>query len=212
MQTWLFAPTTNFTAVLIAAVVVAGVVLGPFLAKLAELRYERRRRRQRQADMVVALRAEIGVGRERIADQSRATELQYLLAAEFPFGPSDRTDFVFESLKGELLLLPQPAIEGVVRYYKLAEQSNVLIDYLLKEQYREQGPAQRRKYAENIVAALRDQDVAATAALRALDYQLSPEGERTRRATPPNEAVVFLSNLLSLATLAGLITLMESMR
>jgi hypothetical protein len=207
VPTWLFSPTiTPFTAMLLAAIVVAGVVVGPFLAKLAELRYEARRRRQRQADMAVALRAEIGAGRERIADQSRESELKYLLANDFPFGPSDRTDFVFGGLKSELLLLPQPVIEGVVRYYKLAEQSNLLIDYLLKEQYGTQGPDERRKYRENIVAALRDQDAAAIAAIRALDYYLDGVRER-RRLGPPNETVALLSNILSLALLAGLLAL-----
>ncbi len=203
---WLFAQTTNFTALLIAAIVVAGVVIGPFLAKLAELRYERRRRERREMDMAIALRAEISAGRERVIDQAREPEANYLLANEYPFGPSDRTDFVFESLKGEIVVLPQAVIESVVRYYKLAEQSNRLIDYLLKDQYLQQGPDERRKYAQNIIAALKDQDNAAMDALIALSTFM---GSRHRAAAQPmHEDLRWLDGVLNTLLIAALLVIL----
>ncbi len=157
-------------------------------------------------DMAIALRAEIGAGRDRVIDQAREPELRYLLENEYPFGPSDRTDFVFESLKAEVVVLPQSVIESVVRYYKLAEQSNRLIDYLLKEDYKQQGPAERRKYAQNIIAALKDQDAAALEALVALNGFLG--GRRRTETQPMREDLQYIDGVLNILVIAGLVVVL----
>lgn len=78
--------------------------------KQHERRLEKRRRLDRQIDMVFALHAEIAAGLGAVADQQEEDEARYLVADEWPAGPSDRTDFVFETLKADLSVLPQSVI------------------------------------------------------------------------------------------------------
>ncbi|KQT42026.1 hypothetical protein ASG43_17260 [Aureimonas sp. Leaf454] len=152
--------------------VVIGILLGKGLDRLLDLR----RRRDRQIDMVFALHAEIAAGLGAVEEQTETSQAAYLVEDEWPFGPSDRTDFVFEGLKADLTVLPQEVIHPVVRYYRLALQSNLMIDHIEHEGYARQPPAARKRYAINLIALLNTQKMAADAALLALELRMKEWG------------------------------------
>ena len=145
--------------------VVIGILLGKFLERLLDIL----RRKEREIDMIVALHAEISAGRTAASEQSDGPNANYMVENEFPAGPSDRTDFVFEALKSDLSILPQQVIHQVVLYYRLAEQSNLMVEFLWTDIYARQNDIERRRYRENLLAGLRDQETAADAALSALE-------------------------------------------
>ena len=145
--------------------VVLGILLGKFLERLLDIL----RRREREIDMVVALHAEISAGRTAASDQGEGPNAAYMVENDFPAGPSDRTDFVFEALKLDLSILPQRVIHQVVLYYRLAEQSNLMVEFLWTDLYARQNDDERRRFRENLLAGLRDQEMAADAALTALE-------------------------------------------
>lgn len=145
--------------------VVVGILLGKGLERLLDLR----RRRDREIDMVFALHAEISAGRSAARDQNAPEEAAYLVENEFPAGPSDRTDFVFETLKPDLSVLPQQVIHQIVLYYRLAEQSNLMVDFLTTQSYERQSTDERKRFRQNIMAGLRDQEAAAERALASLE-------------------------------------------
>ncbi|MEX6508017.1 hypothetical protein [Jiella sp. M17.18] len=153
-----------------------GVLLGAFLGKGLERLLDLHRRRDRQIDMVFALHAEISAGQSAADDQNSEAEAAYLLENELPAGPSDRTDFVFDALKADLSILPQPVIHQIVLYYRLAEQSNMLTDFLGSQAYSGQSPEERRRYRRNLLIALADQKVAAGEALNALETFIAESG------------------------------------
>ena len=107
------------------------------------------------------LHAEIAAGRTAASEQSAGPNAAYMVENDFPAGPSDRTDFVFEALKSDLSILPQQVIHQVVLYYRLAEQSNLMVEFLWTDIYARQNEVERRRFRENLLAGLKDQERAA---------------------------------------------------
>jgi len=99
-----------------------------------------------------------------------------------PFGIADSTDFVFESIRNDPAILPKAVVHRVVRYYKLAAQSNALTDGLLLPAFRRQLPASRHKYVRQLMDLLVEQEAAGLAALAALE----DEAERRNETTLPD--------------------------
>jgi len=161
-----------------------GVILGVLLGKALERFLDLRRRRDRQVDMVFALHAEIAAGLGAAAEQTAPAERDNLLSDEWPFGPSDRTDFVFENLKADVSILPQAVIHSTVRYYRLAEQSNRLVEFLDDERYGTLRPDERRRYALNILDKLREQTAAGQGALDALEAFMARNGLEAPKRSP----------------------------
>ncbi|KQT64196.1 MULTISPECIES: hypothetical protein [unclassified Aureimonas] len=159
-----------------ALIGLVGVVIGILLGKGLERILDLKRRQDRQVDMVFALHAEISAGLGAVEEQTEPHQASYLVADEWPFGPSDRTDFVFAALKSDLTVLPQEAIHPVVRYYRLAEQSNLMIDHIEHEGYSRQPPDARKRYAQNLIALLNTQRRSGEAALAALEHCISGWG------------------------------------
>tara|TARA_R110002020_G_scaffold124715_1_gene281846 strand:+ start:1498 stop:2067 length:570 start_codon:yes stop_codon:yes gene_type:complete len=153
-----------------------GVLLGVFLGKGLERLLDLRRRRDRQMDMVFALHAEIAAGQSAVSDQNAQDEAAYFLANEDPVAPADRSDFVFDSLKTDISILPQPVVHQIVLYYRLAEQSNLMTEFLASEAYRRQNHEERLRYRRSMLAGLEDQRVAASAALDSLESYISACG------------------------------------
>lgn len=153
-----------------------GVVLGVLLGKAVERFLDLRRRRDRQIDMVFALHAEIAAGMGAASEQTAPRERENLLSDDWPFGPSDRADFVFDGLKGDVSILPQGVIHSTVRYYRLAEQSNRLVEFLVNERYATLAPEERRRYAEGILDKLNEQTTAGHQALDALETFMTSNG------------------------------------
>ena len=151
--------------VIAAIAVVAGAVFGKTLEVVIAVLGRRRKR----IDMVVALHAEILAGTMAATEQTTPEAARRLADTDLPFGPSDRADFVFEALKADLSILPQSVIHSVVRYYRLAEQSNRLVEYLEKDEYKTLPDAGKTRYAGFILDKLNEQQRAARGALAALE-------------------------------------------
>ena len=138
--------------------------------------YEIHRRAERETELVVAIHAEICAGLGTASIQTRREEEEKLLTNELPFGPSDRTDHVFESIKSDLTLLPVGVIHEVVGYYKLASQSNLYTEDLKHPLYLSQSPGERRSYRLNLIDILESQNRAAERAIKELEREAAGRG------------------------------------
>lgn len=173
--------------VIAVLIVVAATMYGWFKTRALDREYEQRRRREKELDMVFAIHAEILAGGHTTQEQTTEEEAAYLIENGFPFGPSDRTDFVFDSLKNDLSILPQEVIHSVVRYYRKAEQSNLLVDYLQNPLYEKQTSQEKAKYARQILEILRDQQKAARTALVDLETFIEMSGAKVPNTVPPSD-------------------------
>ena len=74
----------------------------------------------------MALHSEILAGIVANRRQLTKEDAEYAMAQETPFATADDTDFVFDSVKDDLSILPAEVIHSVVQYYRTAKQSNLL--------------------------------------------------------------------------------------
>ena len=153
------------TAVIALLSTLLGIVLSNGFVRVLEIR----RRRDRMLDMLTALHAEITAGSRASSLQTTNSEALYVTADDIPFGPADETDFVFEAVKSDLALLPIDVIYEIVLYYKLAAQSNLYTDDLKHPLFLQQAKAERQKYVENLLSLLAEQQMAARAAIDAIE-------------------------------------------
>ena len=126
-------------------------------------------RRERQNDILVGIHAEIVAGGHlsALVAERRGSAFDY----EQPFATSDRTDFVFESIKGDISILPEQVIHSVVRYYRLAEQTNRMTDDLRDETFAALPTPAKRWFVTKLLIAAGAQSAAADFALDAIqDY------------------------------------------
>jgi hypothetical protein len=194
--------TTEFISALIGAVgtIVAACVgvLTWYLAtradrlkEMSEREAERLReteaRDQRVLDIVVALHSEILAGLLANRRQLTPEEARYALAQDNPFATPDDTDFVFDSVKNDITILPAPVIHAVVQYYRAARQTNLITRDLRDPQFLAQSQPEKRKVIRTLLELLELQkmlgeaavsDLAGFAAAFGLDLALSE-----RRAT-----------------------------
>jgi len=154
-----------------------GVILGVLLSNLLARALEIRRRFDRETDLIIAIHAEIVAGMRRTMEQTDTDEASYAKSDDDPFAMSDRTDFVFESIKADPAVLPKEVIHSVVRYYKLAAQSNAQTDGLLTPQFKAQNPSSRRKYVGQLLELLVEQEKAGRNALEALEQAAAGRGD-----------------------------------
>jgi hypothetical protein len=92
----------------------------------AQRRAEEQQRKQRVLDLVVALHSEILAGVVANRRQLTPEDVEYALRQTNPFTTADETDFVFDSLKNDISILPAEVIHSVVQYYRVALQSNLV--------------------------------------------------------------------------------------
>jgi hypothetical protein len=151
-------------------------VLTWFLASRADRRRERderdlaRRadlseRHQRVLDLVVALHSEILAGIVANRRQLTTEEAHYALQQETPFATPDDTDFVFESVRDDLSILPAEVIHSVVQYYRAARQSNLLTRDLRDPCFFTQTPAEKRRIISLLLQIVELQKILGEAAL-----------------------------------------------
>ena len=130
-------------------------VLTWYLTQLGERRRERtereaqrlaeeEQRHQRVLDIVVALHSEILAGVVANRRQLTVEDVTYALKQTNPFTTADETDFVFDSLKGDISILPAEVIHAVVQYYRVAMQSN-LVTRDLRDPYFIKQPVKERR-------------------------------------------------------------------
>lgn len=108
-------------------------------------RAEDARREQRVLDIVVALHSEILAGVVANRRQLTVEDVAYALKQTKPFATADETDFVFESLRGDISILPAEVIHSVVQYYRVAMQSNLVTKDLRDPYFLEQPVKERRR-------------------------------------------------------------------
>lgn len=137
-----------------------------------ELRAARMRRLARQRDILTGLHAEIMAGGRASEFQTTPEERAYALENATPFQVADRTDFVFESVRKDISILPQSAVHEVVRYYRLAEQSNLMTEALQSSGFAEQSPDEKRKFIAQLLFLSDKQKRAAADTLQAIENAL----------------------------------------
>ena len=122
-------------------------------------------RDQRVLDIVVALHSEILAGLLANRRQLTPAEARYALAQDNPFATPDDTDFVFNSVKNDITILPAPVIHAVVQYYRAARQTNLITRDLRDPQFLAQSQAEKRKVVRTLLELLELQKMLGEAAV-----------------------------------------------
>ncbi|MBI2720024.1 MAG: hypothetical protein HYX36_14880 [Rhizobiales bacterium] len=134
----------------------------------AQRRADALQRDQRVLDLVVALHSEILAGIVANRRQLTADEADYAMHQETPFATADETDFVFDSVKGDLSILPAEVIHAVVQYYRAARQSNLLTRDLRDPYFLSQTPAEKRRIIALLLQIVELQKLLGEAAIKDL--------------------------------------------
>lgn len=134
-------------------------------ARDAARRDELNLRDQRVLDLVVALHAEILAGVLANRRQLTPEEAEYALRQAEPFTTPDKTDFVFNSLKGDISILPAEVIHAVVQYYRVALQSNLVTEDLRDPHFLRQPLAEKRRVITFLLQLVELQKILGEAAL-----------------------------------------------
>ncbi len=135
------------------------------------LRSEEAQREQRVLDIVVALHSEILAGIVANRRQLTREDAEYAMAQETPFATADETDFVFDSVKSDLSILPAEVIHSVVQYYRIAMQSNLMTRDLRDPYFLEQTADEKRRIIGLLLQIVETQKILGEAALADLsDY------------------------------------------
>jgi hypothetical protein len=154
-----------------------GAILGAFASGLIARLLDIRRRYERETELVVALHAEIVASLKRTAEQTDKEERSYAAIDQDPFGIADETDYVFESIKTDPAMLPKQIIYPVIRYYKLAGQSNAQTRGLLLPQFTGQKSESKHKYVRQLLDLLDEQLAANLIALESLEKEAARRGQ-----------------------------------
>lgn len=134
----------------------------------AQRRAEEEQRQQRVLDLVVALHSEILAGIVANRRQLTKEDVEYAMTQASPFATADETDFVFDSVKGDISILPAETIHSVVQYYRAAQQSNLLTKDLRDPYFREQSPQEKRRIIALLLQIVELQNLLGEAAIRDL--------------------------------------------
>ena len=168
---------------IVASIGICGVVLGAAATTMFKARYdlrqERRLREQRQRDLAMALHAEILAGVGASGWQLTQEEYDYALANPSPFATPDDNDFVFQNAVKDLSVLPERIIHSVVRYYRLAAQSNALTRELRSPSFASQDHREREKFMKGMMLIIDLQRAAGEQAL--IDIQSYVERAKARQ-------------------------------
>ncbi|SFE01092.1 hypothetical protein [Roseivivax sediminis] len=179
---------------LAAALVGAGVAsVGWLMAGLRERGREKRRRRARQEDLQVALRAEIqhyvdilGNPRFDLNEAWRAmVETMESDPDYVPLIPTERNDTIFQASIDSIHLLPEAAIQPIVRYYNQVFAIEAIIADLRDTGFRDSTQPQRIKMYTDYISLKLEALEMGRSALEALDESIS----EVRRAQAPSLSI-----------------------
>ncbi len=126
---------------------------------------EEAQREQRVLDIVVALHSEILAGILANRRQLTAEEVDYAIRQETPFATADETDFVFDSVKTDISILPAEVIHSVVQYYRTAQQSNLLTKDLRDPNFLTQSADEKRRILASLLQIVELQKMLGEAAI-----------------------------------------------
>ncbi len=161
------------------AVVAAGIaalvnLLGLIVTGRRLRGQERRRRLEREDDLRIALAAEVAAHVEllRLFDlDEQWRRIVGRMEAEpdyAPFVPSERNDTVFRALVAEIQVLPEGAIEPVVRYYGQLHAIEAVVGDLRSEVFRAMDQAERIAMYTDYIALKKEALARGEAAIDAL--------------------------------------------
>ena len=142
----------------------------------AQRRADERLREQRVLDIVVALHSEILAGIVANRRQLTKEDAEYAMAQKTPFATADDTDFVFDSVKADLSILPAEVIHSVVQYYRTAKQSNLLTADLRDPYFLKQTPAEKRRIISYLLQIVETQKILGEAELADLSAFAGNQG------------------------------------
>ncbi|MGE0210879.1 MAG: hypothetical protein AB7S41_04215 [Parvibaculaceae bacterium] len=115
---------------------------------------EVRLREERIDDFVRAIHAEIITGVVLYEGQMPLEEVRYAIFDQTPLAVPDETDFVFETVRPELTILPSTVIHSVVAYYRMQMQTNLYIRKFRSADFRGQSPKSKRLFMEGYIQLL----------------------------------------------------------
>lgn len=119
-----------------------------------QLADEARLREERIDDFVRAIHAEIITGMVLYEDQMPVEEVRRAVFDQSPLAVPDETDFVFETVRPELTILPSTVIHSVVAYYRVQMQTNLYIRKFRSADFRGQSPQSKRLFMEGYIQLL----------------------------------------------------------
>ena len=128
-----------------------GAILGIVVSNIFVALLEKRRRAERRQDIVCALHAEILAGAAASQRQLSQEERTYALTNPTPFHTPDQTDFVFESVKADISLLPIEVMHSVVQYYRFAMQTNLMTLDFRTADFKDQKAEEKRKFVASFL-------------------------------------------------------------
>jgi hypothetical protein len=167
-------------------IAITSALLGILLSNGFAVVIAHRQRKQRTLDLVIALHAEIDAGVRTIGRQLTEDEILYAMRNSNPFATPDDTDMIFNSVKDDLSILPIEVIHEVVRYYRLASQTNLMTADLRDPMFARQKRSERQKFVGSLVRLGNEQFAGGIAALVALEnFAKSKEpGLDAKRSAP----------------------------
>ena len=126
---------------------------------------EQSARDQRVLDLVAALHSEILAGIMTNRRQLTPEEAHYAITQSNPFATADETDFVFDSVKHDISILPAEVIHSVVQYYRTAAQSNLMTRDLRDPLFLAQKTSEKQKFVTVLLQIVELQKILGEAAL-----------------------------------------------
>lgn len=170
-------------------IALTSALLGILLSNGFAVLIAQRQRKQRTLDMVIALHAEIDAGVRTIGRQLTEDEIRYAMLNSNPFATPDNTDTIFNSVKDDLSILPIEVIHEVVRYYRLASQTNLMTADLRDPMFARQKQSERQKFVGSLVRLGNEQFAAGIAALGALEnFAKAAEPSLEAKRSVPRQA------------------------
>jgi DNA-binding transcriptional LysR family regulator len=151
-------------------IALTSALLGILLSNGFAVLIAHKQRKQRTLDLVIALHAEIDAGVRTIGRQLTEDEIRYAMRNSNPFATPDNTDTIYNSVKDDLSILPIEVIHEVVRYYRLASQTNLMTADLRDPMFARQKQSERQKFVGSLVRLGNEQFAAGIAALAALEH------------------------------------------
>lgn len=144
-------------------------LVGSALAVLLPRALDNRRRKRRQLDLMTAIHAEIMAGTASTATQLTPDEQAYALSVSMPFASVDEADFVFQSIKADISILPTDVMQEIVLYYRLLSQAKSMIADMRNPIFRGLDGERQRKFLAEYIGLVRDQHIAGRIAIEAIE-------------------------------------------
>ena len=132
---------------------IAGVMTW-FLTTRGDVKEKERLRQERIDDIVRAVHAEIVTGIVLYQRQIDPIEVNRTINDTSPFATPDETDFVFNSIKDEISILPSEVVHSVVAYYRVAQQTNLIIRDFRDADFKRQSLMAKQRFLSGYIALI----------------------------------------------------------